>query len=341
MADPVATTTPRGLPARGPRSAPGSDTCGGQVRLPNNLLQSPLTVPAFAKINWSLRVLGKRDDGYHEIDTALQTVSLHDTITFERTNGDDIRLWCDDRSVPVDKTNLVWRAAAALRERYSIRLGVKIGLEKRVPTEAGLGGGSSDAAATLIALAFLWSIEMSADDLSQVAESLGSDVPFFLCGGTARATGRGNVIEPLEDSPQKHLLIIKPNASISTAKAYRTLNRAALTSSNSKPILFRSQANNFSASIDQNALQNDFEPVVLEQEPEIERAKNALLKSGAHAAMLSGSGSAVFGIFENQDAQERAIQAIELETGWRAFSCKTVGRSHYREALGHLGELLP
>src|SRR5687767_12376298 len=155
MADPVAT-------------APGSDTCGGQVRRLNDLSQSPLTIPAFAKINWSLRVLGKRDDGYHEIDTVLQTVSLHDTVTFEKASDDVIRLWCDDRSVPVDETNLVWRAAAALRERYSIRGGIRIRLEKRVPAEAGLGGGSSDAAATLIALAYLWEIKASADDLAQI-----------------------------------------------------------------------------------------------------------------------------------------------------------------------------
>jgi 4-diphosphocytidyl-2-C-methyl-D-erythritol kinase len=339
MADPVATTTPRGLPARGPRSAPGSDTCGGQVRRLNDLSQSPLTIPAFAKINWSLRVLGKRDDGYHEIDTVLQTVSLHDTITFERTNDDGIRLWCDDRSIPADESNLVWRALVALRERYSLSGGLKIRLEKRIPSEAGLGGGSSDAAITLLALAHFRQIQTPADSLVKITESLGSDVPFFFHGGTARATGRGNVIEPLEDSPQKHLLVIKPNASISTAKAYRTLNRAALTSSDSKPILFRSQASNVSASIDPDVLQNDFEPVVLKQEVEIQRAKNALLNSGARAAMLSGSGSAVFGIFENQDAQERAIQAIELEAGWRAFPCKTVGRNDYRRALGQAGRL--
>ena len=287
-----------------------------------------------------MRVLGKRDDGYHEIDTVLQTVSLHDTITFERSNDDDINFWCDDRSLPVDKTNLVWRAAAALRERYSITNGVKIRLEKRIPAAAGLGGGSSDAAAVLSALTHLWQIQVSAGDLMQVAESLGSDVPFFLYGGTGHATGRGNSIEPLEDSPQKHLVVIKPNAGISTAKAYAMLDRAALTSSDSKPILFRSQASDFSASIDLNALHNDFEQVVFQLEPEIERTKVALLKSGARAAMLSGSGSAVFGIFENQDAQERAIQAIELETGWRAFPCNTVGRSHYEAALGPAGELL-
>jgi 4-diphosphocytidyl-2-C-methyl-D-erythritol kinase len=139
---------------------------------------------------------------------------------------------------------------------------------------------------------------------------------------------------------EQHLLIIKPNVGVSTAKAYAALNSRALTSSDAKPILLRSQASDDSASFDLNALHNDFEAVIFQLEPEIERAKNALLKSGARAAMLCGSGSAVFGIFENQNAQERAIQAIELETGWRAFPCKTVGRSHYRRAMGPAGGLL-
>jgi 4-diphosphocytidyl-2-C-methyl-D-erythritol kinase len=298
--------------------------------------QSQITIPAFAKINWSLRVLGKRADGYHEIDTALQTISLRDTLSLRTTDDNEIRFWSDDRSIPGDETNLVWRAAAALRERYSIKQGVKIRLEKRIPSAAGLGGGSSDAATTLIALAQLWNIETSARDLVLIAQSLGSDVPFFFFGGAARGTGRGERIEPLDDTPPRHLLIIKPNAGVVTANAYSALNSPTLTSSDSKPILSRSQASNDSASFDLNALHNDFEAVVFQLEPEIERAKNALLKSGARTAMLSGSGSAVFGIFENQDAQERAIQAIELETGWRAFPCKTVGRSDYREALGAL-----
>ena len=303
--------------------------------------QSQITVPAFAKINWRLRVLGRRVDDYHEIDTVLQIISLHDTVKIEPTADDSIRLWCDDRSIPSDETNLVWRTAAALRKQYSIERGVKIRLEKRIPSEAGLGGGSADAAATLIALAQLWRIETSANDLGRIAESLGSDVLFFFFGGTARATGRGELIEPLDDAPEQHLLIIKPKASVSTAKAYHSLNSPALTSSDAKPILLRSQASDDSASLDLNALHNDFEAVICQLEPEIERAKHALLKSGARAAMLCGSGSAVFGIFENQDAQERAIQAIELETGWRAFPCKTVGRSEYRDALGGLRTLLP
>src|SRR5256885_107094 len=112
------------------------------------MVSDPISIPAFAKINWWLRVLGKRVDGYHEIDTILQTVSLHDRITFESTDDDSIHLRCDDRSIPTDERNLVWRAATALRKHYSINRGVKIRLEKRIPSEAGLGGGSSDAAAT-------------------------------------------------------------------------------------------------------------------------------------------------------------------------------------------------
>ncbi len=301
------------------------------------MLNSQITIPAFAKINWTLRVFGKRADGYHEIQTALQTVSLHDTITLERTDEPAIHFWCDDWSIPSDENNLVWRAVAALRERYSINKGLKVRLEKQIPTEAGLGGGSSDAAATLIGLAELWDVDISADALIEIAQTLGADVPFFFHGGTARATGRGDEIQALTDAPEQHLLIIKPTANVSTASAYAALNAPALTSSDSKPILFRSQPSDASVSFDLNALQNDFEAVICQLEPEIGRVKNALLKAGARAAMLSGSGSAVFGIFENQDAQERAIPAIELETGWRAFPCKTVGRSHYRRGLGPAG----
>jgi 4-diphosphocytidyl-2-C-methyl-D-erythritol kinase len=305
-----------------------------------NVTQEILTIPAFAKLNWTLQVLGRRADGYHDIDTLLQTISLHDTLKFSTSDNNEIRLTCDDRSIPCDETNLVWRAGEALRKRYSMNRGAKIRLEKRIPSEAGLGGGSSDAAATLIALAQLWEIAASANDLLEIGRSLGSDVPFFFFGGTARATSRGELIEPLADAPKQHLLIIKPNASVSTARAYNLLNSRGLTSSNAKPILLRSQASHDSDSFDLNVLDNDFEAGVFQLEPEIERAKNALLKSGARAVMLCGSGSAVFGILENQDAQERAIQAIELETGWRAFPCKTVGRSCYQRAMGPANGLL-
>jgi len=297
-----------------------------------------ITVPAFAKINWHLHVLGKRPDGYHELDTVFQTISLHDSITFAITDDPQITLTCDDPSLPVDEQNLVWRAAADLQKRAAIKKGARIRLEKRIPAQAGLGGGSSDAAVTLLALAHLWQLSVS-EELLEIAESLGADVPFFFFGGgTVLGMGIGNKIAPLPDLPEKSLLVIKPNANISTRQAYELLNAPALTTPEPNPILFSSLANSSFDSLISDAVRNDLEAVAFQLAPEIERAKKALLKTGARAALLAGSGAAVFGIFDNGDAQERAIQIIELETGWRVFPCRTVGRSHYGAALGAAGE---
>jgi 4-diphosphocytidyl-2-C-methyl-D-erythritol kinase len=298
-----------------------------------------LTLPAFAKINLGLRVLGKRADGYHELDTVFQTISLHDTITLGVTDSPEIVLSCDDRSLPTDAGNLVYRAAHALQSRFSPHKGVRIRLEKRIPPQAGLGGGSSDGAVALLGLAHLWELDAKVDELSEMASSLGSDVPFFFFGGTARGTGTGNEMAPLPDSPDKFLLVIKSNASVSTPDAYRSLNARSLTTVEAKTILSSSEGNEFSGSFDSEALRNDFEPVVFELEPEIRRARVALMIVGAEAALLAGSGSAVFGIFDSEDAQKRAIQAIELESGWRVFPCSTVGRSHYQSALGPCGTI--
>lgn len=298
-----------------------------------------ITLPAFAKINWSLRVIGKRADSYHEIDTVLQTISLHDTLTFQLTDNPQILLSCDDRSIAADKPNLVWRAAEALQQHSRVTHGVKIRLDKRIPAQAGLGGGSSDAAVTLLALAHLWKLEIAKDDLLELAAELGSDVAFFLSGGTARGSGRGNTLTALPDAPDAYFLVLKPNAGVSTSKAYRALNFAALTTSDAKIILSSSRAVDFSDNVNPDTLHNDFEAVAFRLEPEIERTKVALAKAGAKATLLAGSGSAVFGVFDNKDAQERAIQAIELETGWRAFPCRTVGRDRYRSAVGATGEI--
>ena len=299
-----------------------------------------ITFPAFAKINWSLRVRGKRADGFHEIDTVLQTISLHDTLAVQATDDAQISLWCDDRAVPADERNLVWRAAVALQKQCREKRGVRIRLEKRIPAQAGLGGGSSDAAISLAALAHVWEIQLNKRELIEIAEELGADVPFFLFGGAARATGVGKTVSPLADAPETYLLVLKPSASVATGDAYAALNAPALTTSDAKIILSSSQADDLSGKLNPKLLHNDFEAAAFQLEPEIGRAKAALMKSGAQAALLAGSGSAVFAVFENKDAQERAIQAIELEAGWRVFPCKTVGRSHYQTALGPAGEIL-
>jgi 4-diphosphocytidyl-2-C-methyl-D-erythritol kinase len=309
-----------------------SQTAGGNPPL-KRLSLDQLSIPAFAKINLGLRILGKRDDGYHELDTIFQTISLHDTIGFTATGDGSIVTSCDDLSLGMGETNLVTRAAKLLQARFDPRQGARIHLQKRIPWQAGLGGGSADAAVTFIGLSRLWELPARPTELIEIAAGLGADISFFFFGGTARGTGIGDKIEPLPDPREIFLLIIKPNANINTANAYEALQKPALTSTNSKTILSSSEAKEFFDSSSFAALQNDFEAIAFSLEPEIERAKAALLKAGARAALLAGSGSAVFGIFDSEDAQRRAIQAIELETGWRVFPCKTVGREQYQAAL--------
>jgi 4-diphosphocytidyl-2-C-methyl-D-erythritol kinase len=301
--------------------------------------RSPLTLPAFAKVNLSLRVLGKRPDGYHEVVTVLQTISLHDTITFTVTETPEIVLSCDDRSLPSGVDNLVYRAAESLQARFAPGKGARIHLVKRIPARAGLGGGSADAAVTLIGLAYLWHVDASAQEFLEIASTLGADVSFFFFGGTARGTGIGHDLTPLSDAPDQFLLVIKPTANISTSAAYESLKARSLTTVEAKTILSSSVRGEISDGFYSQASQNDFEPVVFELAPDIERAKVALMKAGAATAFLAGSGSAVFGVFDNRDAQERAIQMIEIETGWRVFLCRTVGRSTYRSAMGAAGEI--
>ena len=296
--------------------------------------ETTLKLPAFAKINLGLRVLGKREDSYHELRTIFQTISLHDTIEF--TNDPRIVLSCDDRSLPTGPENLVCRAAEALQKRFAPNKGARIRLEKRIPAQAGLGGGASDAAVTLLALTHLWNLEVNRNDLLDVASSLGADVPFFLFGGTARGTGIGHKITPLPETAEKFVLIIKPNTNISTARAYQSLNSCSLTTTEAKTILSSSQPDEIFGNFNPEALQNDFERVVFELAPEIERVKIALMNAGADTALLAGSGSAVFGVFAGKNAQERALQALVLEAGWRVFPCRTVGRNGYRSALGDL-----
>ena len=303
-------------------------------------MDSSLSLPAFAKINLGLRVLGRRADGYHDLDTIFQTISLHDTIEVAVTGGSGILLSCDDRRLPSGAENLIVRAARALQDRFGARKGARIRLAKRIPTEAGLGGGSSDAATTLLALAHLWELAADKQELCDLAAKLGADVPFFLCGGTARGSATGKDLTPLPDVPEKFLLIVKPNASISTADAYQALDRRSLTTRNSKTILSSSVATVVFDSAGFASRENDFASVAFELEPEIARAKAALIDVGAPVTMLAGSGSAVFAVFDSEDAPRRAIQAIELETGWRVFPCKMVGREQYRSAFGELRRFL-
>ncbi len=292
------------------------------------------TLPAFAKINWTLRVLGRRADGYHELHTVFQTVTLHDKLTFALRTDDSITLKCDAPDIPVDESNLVVSAAKALQLRYSIKKGADINLEKRIPSAGGLGGGSSNAALALLGLAHLWRIETTRAELEELGAQIGADVPFFFTGGTALGTGLGTEISALTDAPESHLLIVTPDVKVSTAEAYRALNAPALTKVEGDIILSSSRPHTqISDSLHHN-LRNDFEPVIFGLHPEILRAKDALARIGARGALLAGSGASVYGLFDEAETRERAAQVLMAETDWRLFKCETLSRANYLRELG-------
>ena len=259
----------------------------------------------------------------------LQSVSLCDEIVFELRDDDRVSLTCDDPALPVDETNLIVKAARALSTRY----GADIRLFKKIPAKGGLGGGSSNAAVTLLALNRLWRLDRGEGDLRRIGAQLGADVPFFLSGGTAVATGIGTQLETVEDVATQYLIIITPNASVSTATAYGAVNAPSLTSTDSVSILSSSFTEPLSTNSSQWPLHNDFEGVIFEREPEIRRAKDALLAAGAQNALLAGSGSSVFGIFSDQTARDHALDNLRSEIGWRVFACHTLSRSEYLQAL--------
>jgi 4-diphosphocytidyl-2-C-methyl-D-erythritol kinase len=288
---------------------------------------------SYAKINRSLRILGKRQDGYHEIDTVLQTISLCDEISFCSRSDGQVVLQCDNSEIPTDRTNLIVRAALLLIDSSNFAPGADIYLTKRIPAQGGLGGASSNAAVTVLGLNQLWDLRLSTSEMLRIMASLGSDVPFFLFGGLARGTGTGANISRLPDIPNQHLIIITPNAKVSTPVAYASLNAPSLTTQGSVSILSSSFAEPPFIRLNSEALQNDFEVVIFEIEPEIRRAKEALLDSGAQGGLLAGSGSSVFGIFDNEDARERALENLKCEQGWRVFSCETISGQEYSRSL--------
>lgn len=289
------------------------------------------TLPAYAKINWFLNVLGKRGDGFHELCTVFQTVSLHDNLTF--TPDEELLLTCSDASIPTGEDNLIMRAAIALRSAYSVTKGAKIHLEKRIPSPGGLGGGSADAAVSLIGLSKLWNLPTPIKELREIGAKLGSDVPFFLSGGTAGATGRGTEIFPLEDIEEKYLLIVTPGVAVSTADAFGKLGAPGLTNFPLKSIFKFCRDEAEKLVLKAAKPKNDFEKTIFEIYPEIQRVKEKLLENGAKSALMSGSGASVFGIFEKEETRQATLKALQNEVNWRMFAVATVSRASYCEVL--------
>lgn len=285
---------------------------------------SVLSVRAFAKINLDLRVGAVQPDGYHDVRTVLQTLRLHDTLTFTARPG-PFAIACETPGVPLDQKNLVWKAAALLHAAAGRRgehpSGVHVVLEKRIPSEAGLGGGSSDAAATLLALTRLWRLDPDLPTLLRLAARLGADVPFFLAGGTALGVGRGDDVSPLAEPAPTDVVLVKPPFGVSTPDAYRWFDGDG-------PSRPSRSARRLPASWPAWAAgaRNDLEAPVARRHPDIRRVVQRLLRLGADYAAMSGSGSAVFGLFPDRLTAAGA-QADLVAHGWRAWATRTLSRA--------------
>ena len=286
-----------------------------------------VTVRAHAKVNLDLRVLGTRPDGFHDLRTVFQSLELHDTLTFVARKG-PFALRCRQPGVPLDCTNLVWRAAGALwrtQGREAEPRDVSVTIAKHIPICAGLGGGSANAAATLAALVRLWRVSLAPWELHDVAASLGADVPFFLWGGTVLGLDRGDTIYQLVDLPTYWVVIVLPHAGVSTADAYAWYDEAR----QGRPGMRRGRHETPGPWPTQGAqMINDLEGPVVRRVPETGSAKAALLAAGALGSAMSGSGSAVFGLFRSRRDARAALPAL-ARSGWHSIVTRTIRRGEY------------
>ncbi len=280
-------------------------------------------VRALAKVNLDLRVLGKTPDGYHELRTIFHTISLADRISIAYTPGRASAIELED-SPPIPD-NLVERAARLVLDATGARGTVAIRLAKRIPMGAGLGGGSSDAAAILLALPVLVGRRLDPARLCELGRRLGSDVPFFLLGGAAVGIGRGTEVFPLPDNASRPGLLVTPAIQVSTADAYRWLSPRLTTESQQNKI-FSFQTRAWQTGVE-GCSQNDFEAVVFERHTHLAALKSRLVRAGASPAMMTGSGSALFGLFSDRNGVSRALQSLSDE---RTFRFSLVTRARYR-----------
>jgi 4-diphosphocytidyl-2-C-methyl-D-erythritol kinase len=287
---------------------------------------SSITITSHAKVNLYLDVLGLRPDGYHEIETLIQEISLHDTLTFTRTSR-GISVECDDPRVPCDASNLVWRAAARLKRGYPGHGGIHIRIEKRIPPGGGLGGGSSNAAAALKALNGLWQIGLGVDELESLGARIGSDVPFFIRGGAAICRGRGEVVQPVRLRERYWYVLALPGFAVSTRQAYANLrmprkHRRDLKRSRMTLTTGRRRARLHDGFVgEKRAVEgfvmpyNRLERPVFRMHPALRRLRDALADRCPRGALLSGSGSTLFGICDTRKEADNAGRQLDRKIG--------------------------
>ncbi len=271
-------------------------------------------VKPFAKINLGLEILRKRSDGYHDINTCFIPISLYDEIII--TLDQTITVETQSRAYISQEKNLCYKAAQMLRAKFNISTGAKIQLRKNIPTGAGLGGGSSDAASTLLALDYLWKTHATKQELTEIASTLGSDIPFFLMNGAAIGSGRGEILTPLNFELPFWIVVVYPRIHVSTANAYSHIIP------NDNPTDFLSIFSNGKTVTEElliNHIRNDFEPSVFAQYPILAEIKQTLRDNGAFFSMMSGSGSSIFGLFTDEFT---ALESAKKLSRYQAFVCR-------------------
>jgi 4-diphosphocytidyl-2-C-methyl-D-erythritol kinase len=267
-----------------------------------------LYLNAYAKINLTLDVLRKREDGYHDLETIIHTLYLHDGITL-REASQGITITCDDASVPTDTRNLVYRAASLLQKTFGVERGVEIEITKHIPIASGLGGGSSDAAVTLLGLIQMWKLRVDRRSLFDLAARIGSDVPFFLAGGAAIVRGRGEQVEPLPALPSTWVVLARPPLEISTAWAYAHLDLTAL---RRRPDTLAMQEALRARDVPRAArlLCNVFEELVIPQHPVVGELKERMTRLGAYGAAMTGTGPVVYGLVPDEGTAQRIAREL-------------------------------
>ncbi len=294
-------------------------------------MEKSIRLRAFAKINLGLKLLGRRPDGYHEIRTIYQTIALHDWLEISLSRaGEGIRFECDNAEIPSGQKNLVYRACDLWRRATGFRGEVRARLEKMIPAGSGLGGASSDAAATLEGLERLTGEKLPLGERFSLAAQLGSDVPLFLLGGRVLGCGRGEEVYPLPELPPRRCLVVFPGFSISTAEAYREADLRLTSPDKLRSIMDVGAWPQFPL-LHWGPAEIDFERVVFARWPELARLKRLLIRAGAEIASLTGSGSAVFSVFES--ARQLLHASKLIPKGWLKFRSRTLSRAEYLRLL--------
>lgn len=262
-----------------------------------------------AKINLGLDVLYKRDDGYHELEMVMASVDLADRLTFERLPEDRIILETNRAFLPLDKRNNVYQAAEKIKHRYGIREGVKITVEKAIPVSAGLGGGSSDCAATLRGLNRLFELDLSMEEMIQMGVEIGTDVPFCLHGSTAHILGKGEIVQDLPAMPASWVVLVKPKISVSTRKIFQQVELDQLHHPDMAALKQAIVAHDYENMI--ASMGNSLESITIPRYPVVQQIKDRMMKYGADIALMSGSGPTVFALCQKQSRAQRIVNALK------------------------------